>query len=162
MSNDVVQEMIDQWSDERPDLETESLGVVVRVMHLAKAFVRQGSAALEPLGLELFEYDVLSALRRQGEPYALAASQLATQGELSTGAMTNRIDKLERRGLVQRVADKSDRRAVIVRLTRKGLGQIEKAIEVRMQAADDSLSALSKTEIHDLSLSLGKLARPTY
>jgi len=102
MSNDLVQEMIEQWSDERPDLETES-------------------------------------------------------GELSTGAMTNRIDKLERRGLVKRVADKSDRRAVIVRLTRRGLGQIEKAIDVRMQAASDSLGALSKSEIHNLSLSLGKL-----
>ncbi len=157
MSNDIVDGIIEQWSEERPELETESLGVVVRVMHLAKSFLRQGTQALEPLGLELFEYDVLSALRRQGAPYALAASQLAAQAGLSTGAMTNRIDKLESRGLVERRADEDDRRSVIVSLTRKGLRKIESAIQARLEAADESLRSLSKAEIRNLSASLRKL-----
>lgn len=157
MSNDLVDEIIEQWSEERPELETGSLGVVVRIMHLAKGFTRQGSAALEPLGLELFEYDVLSALRRQGEPYALPASKIAAQAELSTGAMTNRIDKLELRGLVTRESDTTDRRSVIVSLTSDGLELIESAIQARLKAADESLEPLKKSEVRGLAATLRKL-----
>jgi hypothetical protein len=77
MKRDVVDDILDQWGEERPELDTSSLGVIVRVMSLNRAFLRQAAKALEPLGLELFEYDVLSALRRQGRPYALLASRLA-------------------------------------------------------------------------------------
>ncbi len=77
MKKDAVDDILEQWSEERPELDTASLGVVIRVMSLYRAFVRQATGALEPLGLELFEYDVLSALRRQGKPYALPATRLA-------------------------------------------------------------------------------------
>ena len=97
---DAVDEILEQWSEERPELDPDSLGVVIRVMSLYREFHRQATAALKPLGLELFEYDVLSALRRQGKPFELAATALARETGLSTGAMTNRIDKLEGRGLV--------------------------------------------------------------
>jgi len=157
MKRDVVDDILDQWTEERPELETSSLGVVVRVMSLNRAFLRQAAEALEPLDLEVFEYDVLSALRRQGRPYALPATGLAAETGLSSGAMTNRIDKLEARRLVRRRPDKSDRRAVIVSLTPEGRRAIDDAIQARLDAADESLQGLSTKERNDLSALLRKV-----
>jgi DNA-binding MarR family transcriptional regulator len=157
MKRDVVDDILDQWSEERPELDTSSLGVVVRIMSLNKAFLRQAAEALEPSDLEVFEYDALSALRRQGRPYALPATGLAAETGLSSGAMTNRIDKLEARGLVRRRADKSDRRAVIVSLTPEGRRAIDDAIQARLDAADDSLQGISSKERNDLAALLRKV-----
>jgi len=151
MEKDAVDDILDQWSEERPELNTAALGVVIRVMTLNRTFAREAARALEPLGLELFEYDVLSALRRHGEPFALAATGLARETDLSTGAMTNRIDRLEERGLVEREADKSDRRSVIVRLTRSGRQAIDDAIQVRLDAARAGLADLKKGERKQLA-----------
>ena len=157
MNKDVVDDILDQWSDERPELDTASLGVVVRIMSLNRAFLRQAAEALEPLDLELFEYDVLSALRRQGSPFALPATGLAAETGLSSGAMTNRIDKLEARGLVRRRSDKSDRRAVIVSLTAAGRRAIDRAIQARLDAADRSLQGISAKERNELAALLRKV-----
>jgi DNA-binding MarR family transcriptional regulator len=157
MKKDAIDDILDQWSEERPELETAALGVVIRVMALYRSFSREAARALEPLGLELFEYDVLSALRRQGKPFALPATGLAIETGLSTGAMTNRIDRLEERGLVQRRADKNDRRSVIVRLTAKGRKAIDAAIQHRLDAARESLQDLSKSERKRLADLLRKI-----
>ena len=146
MPKDAVDDILDQWSEERPELDTDPLGVVIRVLSLNRRFAREAADALEPLGLELYEYDVLSALRRQGAPYELAASGLASETELSTGAMTNRVDRLEQRGLVERRADEIDRRSVIVKLTRSGRRAIDDALSHRLDAAEDTLADLSKAE----------------
>jgi DNA-binding MarR family transcriptional regulator len=130
-------------------------------MSLQRAFQRQATEALQPLDLELFEYDVLSALRRQGRPYALAASALAKATGLSTGAMTNRIDRLEDRGFVQRSDDESDRRAVIVSLTEAGIRAIDAAIQLRLDSADKSLRGISPAEMHQLAALLRKVRRTT-
>lgn len=157
MKTDAVDDILEQWSEERPELETESLGVVIRIMSLSRAFLRQATEALAPLNLELFEYDVLSALRRQGRPYGLPATGLAKETGLSSGAMTNRIDRLEERGLVGRKPHKSDRRAVIVSLTAQGKRAIDDAIRLRLDAADESLQGLSDREIGDLASLLRKV-----
>ena len=157
MRKDAVDDILDQWSEERPDLATGSLGVVIRIMSLNRAFLRQAAEALEPLDLELFEYDVLSALRRQGRPFALPATGLAAETGLSSGAMTNRIDKLEARGLVRRRPDKSDRRGVIVSLTQDGRRAIDDAIQARLDAADHSLQGLSSNERNQLAALLRKV-----
>ena len=157
MKTDSVDGLLNQWSEERPELETDSLGVVIRITSLSRAFLRQATDALTPLDLELFEYDVLSALRRQGRPYALPATGLAKETGLSSGAMTNRIDKLESRGFVTRKADKSDRRAVIVSLTSQGKKEIDTAIQVRIDTADESLEGLSDRERSDLAALLRKV-----
>jgi DNA-binding MarR family transcriptional regulator len=159
MKTDAVDDILEQWSEERPELETDSLGVVIRITSLSRAFLRRAAEALEPLDLELFEYDVLSALRRQGRPYALPATGLAKETGLSSGAMTNRIDKLESRGLVTRKADKSDRRAVIVSLTAKGKRAIDDAIQLRLDAADDSLQGLTRRERSALAALLRKVGK---
>ncbi len=143
MNKDAVDDILEQWTGERPELDTASLGVVIRIMSLHKEFLRQATLALEELDLELYEYDVLSALRRQGKPYALAATSLARETGLSTGAMTNRVDKLEARGLVERRPDENDRRGVFVLLTGRGRRKIDAAIQFRLDAADESLAAMS-------------------
>jgi DNA-binding MarR family transcriptional regulator len=157
MNKDAVDEILEQWSAERPELDPASLGVVIRVMSLYREFHRQATAALKPFGLELFEYDVLSALRRQGKPFELAATALARETGLSTGAMTNRIDKLEARGLVARKAAKSDRRSVVVSLSVDGRRLIDKAIQSRLEAADDSLRGINQAERRRLADLLRKV-----
>lgn len=157
MKRDAVDDILEQWSEERPELDTASLGVVIRVMSLYRAFVRQATEALEPLGLELFEYDALSALRRQGKPYALPATRLATATGLSSGAMTNRVDRLEKRGLVRRRRDKNDRRGVVVSLTASGRRVIDKAIQRRLDAADESLRSINSRERRELADLLRKV-----
>jgi DNA-binding MarR family transcriptional regulator len=151
MQKDSADDVLEQWSEERPELDTAALGVVIRVMNLARSFSRDAARALEPLGLELFEYDALSALRRQGGPFSLPATELARETDLSTGAMTNRIDRLEERGFVKRQPDKNDRRSVIVRLTPSGKRTIDEAIRVRLNAADAGLQDLSKRERRQLA-----------
>jgi DNA-binding MarR family transcriptional regulator len=151
MDKDAVDDILYQWSSERPELDTAALGVVIRVMTLNRRFAREAARALEALGLELFEYDVLSALRRQGQPFALPATVLARETDLSAGAMTNRIDRLEERGLVERQMDAADRRSVIVRLTRQGKKVIDDAIRVRLEAARESLRQLDTGELERLA-----------
>ena len=151
MNKDTIDDILDQWSIERPELDTAALGVVIRVMTLNRRFARDAAHALDALGLELFEYDVLSALRRQGKPFALPATALARETDLSAGAMTNRIDRLEERGLVKRKPDATDRRSVIVRLTRKGLEVIDEAIHVRLDVARESLAELGKADLNRLA-----------
>ena len=151
MQNDAFDDILSQWSKERPELDTAPLGVVIRVMALYRSFLREATRALEPLGLELWEYDVLSALRRQGRPFALPATGLARETGLSAGAMTNRIDRLAERGLVQRHPDYNDRRSVIVRLTRKGREIIDEAIQYRLEAASESLRDLEPRQLKQLA-----------
>ena len=157
MTKDAFDEILDQWSAERPELDTASLGVVIRIMGLYRRFLRDATLALEPLGLELWEYDVLSALRRQGRPFMLSATRLARQTDLSSGAMTNRIDRLEERGLVRRSQDEEDRRGVNVSLTAQGIREINHAIEYRLNAAVRSLAALSEQEQQQLAGLLRKV-----
>jgi DNA-binding MarR family transcriptional regulator len=162
MEKDAIDEILDQWSEQRPDLETASLGVVIRVMTLYRSFSRQATRALEPVELELWEYDVLSALRRQGQPYTLPATRLARETGLSSGAMTNRIDRLELRELVLRKPDSKDRRGVNVSLTAQGRKLIDRAIQYRLDSARDSLQALTAKQQRELAslLRIAVLAAP--
>ena len=107
---DQVDELLQDWNAERPELDYSALGVVVRIQLLGKLLQRSAEAALRPLQLKLWEYDVLSALRRKGRPYEQPATELARLTMLTTGAMTTRIDRLEEKGLVTRTTDPNDRR----------------------------------------------------
>ena len=102
---DPVDQQLKQWRQERPDLDTSGLAIINRISILSKLISSRTRKALQPLNLELWEFEVLSALRRQGDPYELAPSVLAKMSMLTTGAMTNRIDRLEERNLVERKPD---------------------------------------------------------
>src|SRR6056297_3022803 len=98
MSKDSIDELQGDWSEQRPDLDSGPMGVVLRIHMIARLLGDEVAQRLQAFGLQWWQYDVLSALRRQGKPYTLAASELADSGMLTSGAMTNRIDRLETSG----------------------------------------------------------------
>lgn len=155
--DDQVDKLLIQWTHERPELDWSGLSVVVRILFLSKVFRQSAEQALAPLRLKLWEYDVLSALRRQGPPFQMPATALARASMLTTGAMTNRIDRLEERGLVIREMEPSDRRGVNVRLTSRGRDLIDAAIEARLTAASAQLQVLSMAERRAVSDGLRKV-----
>lgn len=157
MQSDAIDAILQQWADERPDLDTSALGVVARVMALYKPLLRRATQSLGAMELELWEYDVLSALRRQGRPYALPATGLARSTGLSTGAMTNRIDNLESRGFVRRKPNPDDRRGVTVCLTAAGRRIVDQAISLRLASAEESLRGLRPAEQERLAALLRKV-----
>ncbi|MDF1751603.1 MAG: MarR family transcriptional regulator [Verrucomicrobiales bacterium] len=151
MKRDRIDLVLDDWTEERPDLSTEALGIVLRIQALEKIFAESVEDSLEDLDLEWFEYDVLAALRRQGKPYRMTASEIAETVRLSTGAMTNRVDGLEEKGLVIRSNDPADRRRVVVSLTSRGKQLVDKASETRFKAADRALDCLTEQQLTRLN-----------
>jgi DNA-binding MarR family transcriptional regulator len=125
---DEVDRLVEAWRRERPDLDVTPLEVLSRVSRLARHLDRARRSAFGRHQLEAWEFDVLSALRRAGEPYQLSPGQLLTQTLVTSGTMTNRIDRLAARGLVQRLPDPEDRRGVLVRLTDEGRAQVDDAL----------------------------------
>ena len=143
---DTVDKLLSQWRSERPDLDVSALGIATRIEMLAKLLRRGTAASLAIVGLKPWEYDVLSALRRQGRPFELAASELARESLLTAGAMTTRIDHLESQDLVKRSPDPNDRRGVRVRLTRKGKTAIDRAIEARLKSAESAVECMNSRQ----------------
>ncbi len=117
---DEVDRLVAAWSRERPDLDVSPLEVLSRVTRLARHLDRMRRATFAEHGLDVWEFDVLAALRRAGSPYVLSPGRLVTSTMVTSGTMTNRIDRLAARGLVERLPDPSDRRGVHVRLTPAG------------------------------------------
>lgn len=148
---DVIDALQSDWSQQRPDLDSEPMGVILRIQALAKMLGDQTAMRLQAFDLQWWQYDVLSALRRQGKPFVMAATELADTTMLTSGAMTNRIDRLESEGLVRRLKDDNDRRRVLVQLTRKGLKLIEDAAEARFDVAMDALVGLSESQRESLN-----------
>lgn len=143
---DIVDELLFQWREERPDLDVSALGIAIRIEMLAKKLNRHTSNSLATVGLKNWEYDVLSALRRQGQPYQLPSTELARNSLLSAGAMTTRIDQLEEKKLVKRRPDPADRRGVLVELSGKGVKIVDQAIETRLDAADEAITSLNSAQ----------------
>jgi len=154
---DVVDDLLAGWAGQRPELDCSALGVVVRIQLLGKLLGEGAEEALAEFGLKLWEYDVLSALRRQGAPFELLGSDLARESMLTSGTVTTRIDGLEKRGLVERRRDAKDRRAVRIRLTKAGLQTIDEAISARLARAEQQLGVLPRKERQALSSTLRKV-----
>lgn len=126
----------------------------MRIQLLAKLLTDKAEQALKEHDLKLWEYDVLSALRRQGSPPELSASELARASMLTSGTITTRIDGLEKRRLVRRRPDPGDRRAILVRLTARGLAKIDDAVAARVAAAEAQLLLLNENQRQQLSSAL--------
>ena len=114
---DEVDEIVDAWRRERADLDLAPVEVFSRIGRLARLLDKARREAFTAHGIETWEFDVLSALRRAGKPYQLTPGALLRQTMVTSGTMTNRVDRLTDRGLVERSPDPSDRRGVLVRLT---------------------------------------------
>ena len=157
MENDRIDGVLADWSGERPDLQTDALGIVLRIQTLAKTLAEQVSEQLQEFELEWWEYDALSVLRRQGRPFRMPATEIAESATISPGAMTNRIDRLENRKLVTRVEDPADRRRVLVQLSRSGRSLVDRATEARFASADAAIKDLPVTQQKQLDRSLRRL-----
>ena len=151
MKRDFVDQLLQEWAQERPKLNVASLGVVVRIQRLAKLLQQHTTVALRKHDLKHWEYDVLSVLRRQGDPFEMAATDIADSALLTSGAMTTRIDGLEKRGLVRRRRNKSNRRSVLVRLTPKGTKIVDAAINSRLDDANKALAGLPSKDRRNLA-----------
>ena len=145
------------WLQDIPNLDLEVEGIVDRMSGLARRFKRMHHDTLAEHGLSYEEWDVLGILRRAGPPFRRSAGELAERSELSSGAMTNRLDRLEKAGLVKRLPDPNDRRGVVVEITKAGQkAWVESA---GAEAAQEALiaAALSKREKKELNSLLRRL-----
>jgi DNA-binding MarR family transcriptional regulator len=157
---DEVDRLVEAWQNERPDLDVSPLEVLSRVTRLARHLDRARRTAFAKRELEVWEFDVLAALRRAGEPYQLSPGQLLTQTLVTSGTMTNRIDRLEGRGLVQRLPDPHDRRGVLVRLTAAGRTSVDEAFDDLLDRERELLAALPEADRSTLADLLRRLVRP--
>ena len=123
-----MDELLAAWQRERPELDTAPLAVLSRVSRLARHLDRARRAVFAEHGLEAFEFDVLAALRRAGRPYELSPGRLLVETLVASGTMTNRLDRLEQRGMVRRRPDPDDGRGIRVRLTARGRARVDAAI----------------------------------
>lgn len=146
-----------QWRQERPDLDTSSIAIFGRIDRLSKVTHAEGKKWLETLGISSWEYEVLATLRRSGPEYQLAPRQLSDALLVSGSALTNRLDHLERAGLVQRQPDPADRRGLRIKLTRKGQEQADGLVEAYLMRENELLEPLTARERRSLGGLLRKL-----
>ena len=154
---DLVDEILDQWQRERPDLDCKPMAVFGRLNRLDRVSNAAIEARLGEHGLSRGEFDVLAMLRRRGEPYTLAPTALARWMMLSSAAMTNRVDRLEAAGLVERRPDPGDRRGVLVALTPDGKRVVDAAVADHVENERRLLEPLTAEEQQTLNALLRKL-----
>jgi DNA-binding MarR family transcriptional regulator len=150
-ARDEVDGLVAAWESERPELDTEPLQVLSRVSRLARHLDRARRAAFAAHGLAAWEFDVLSALRRQGDPYQLSPGALLHATLVTSGTMTNRIDQLEKAGLVRRSADPLDRRGVLVSLTARGRAVADAALDGLLARERELLTGLAPAQRRELA-----------
>lgn len=153
---DPVEPLLAAWRAARPDLDPAPLGVIGRVLVLARRLERQVDAALAPHALTLGQFDILATLRRHAPDGGLTPKALLRSVVLSSGGMTSRLDRLEDAGFITRSADPDDRRGVVVHLTAKGRNVIDAATATRFADAEAALAPLSAAERKQLTSLLRK------
>jgi DNA-binding MarR family transcriptional regulator len=157
---DEVDRLVAAWRTERPDLDTEPLHVLSRVSRLARHLDRARRAVFSAHDMESWEFDVLTALRRAGPPYQLSPGRLLRATLVTSGTMTNRIDRLEGNGLVERHPDPQDKRGVLVRLTDAGRTHVDAAFDDLLGREHELLASLSHSDQSSLAGLLRSLLVP--
>lgn len=156
-ATDAIDAIVGQWRRERPELDPSAKQVTGRVVRLASLFQDAYAAAFAPLGVNGGDYGVLVALRRSGAPYELTPTGLARQRMMTSGGMTAAIDRLERKGLVARLPNPSDRRGSLVKLTGDGLRIVDRAMELHAEVEHGLVAGLGASERRQLERLLRKL-----
>ncbi|TIC84485.1 MarR family transcriptional regulator [Nocardioides sp. GY 10127] len=150
---DEVDELSEAWARERPDLDLAPVAVFSRISRLARHLDLARREAFSAEGIEAWEFDVLAALRRAGGAYELSPGRLIRETLVTSGTMTNRVDRLAAQGFVERHPDPADRRGVLVRLTPEGRTVVDRAFTRLIDAERTLLAALSddrRDELGDL------------
>ncbi|WP_019612746.1 MarR family winged helix-turn-helix transcriptional regulator [Psychromonas ossibalaenae] len=143
---DGLERVTAQWAKEKPHLDTSAMQLIGRVMRLNKHFESKIALCHKSYDLKLGEFDVLATLLRSGNDYYLTPSQLISSMMLTSGAMTNRLDKLEAKGLIIRVHNKQDRRSISVALSEAGIKLTNEVIEQHVKVQQELVSSLSETD----------------
>jgi DNA-binding MarR family transcriptional regulator len=154
---DAVDKEIRIWAGQLPDLDLLTEGIVSRIWHLSKRLKRSSDEAFAEVGLDHGQWKVLSALRTAGPPFQRSAGALAKLLDLTSGAMTSRLDRMETAGLVRRLPDPDDRRGVKIEITDRGSELWEHAVEVMAAKEQLVAGALSDREKAQLNTLLKRL-----
>jgi len=156
---DRVDRILAQWGEHRADLDFTGAALTLRLVLLGKFVEQHAAATFAPFGLQTWEFDVLAALRREGPPFALIAGDLARNVLLTCSGMSHRLNRLEDRGLVERVTEAGDRRRVLVRLTESGRTLTDRVLTQRTCAVTELLECLEDGERRTLESLLRRLQR---
>jgi DNA-binding MarR family transcriptional regulator len=148
---DEVDRLVDAWRRERADLDLAPMEVLSRVSRLSHHLDRARRQAFTEHALETWEFDVLAALRRAGAPYELSPGRLLRETLVTSGTMTNRVDRLVARGFVERLPDPRDRRGVLVRLTDAGRATVDNALSALLDRERELLGGLDPAEQKQLA-----------
>jgi DNA-binding MarR family transcriptional regulator len=159
-TRDEVDDLVAAWQAQRTDLDVQPLQVLSRVSRLARHLDRARRTAFAGHGLEPWEFDVLAALRRQGPPYELSPGALLRTTLVTSGTMTNRVDRLEEAGLVRRRPDPEDKRGVLVTITPAGQARVDAALADLLEAEQALLAPLPEASRQALAGLLRRLLAP--
>ena len=154
---DPIDELVQGWESTRPDLAFQPMELFARCNRFVMLSIRELEATLIDHGLSIGEFDVLSALRRSGEPFTLRPSELADQVMVTRAGITSRIDKLEQSGFVERLRDPSDRRSEPIALTTDGRRRIDRALVSYLANQTQLFAALDPTQLRQLNALLRRL-----
>ncbi|MDF3320053.1 MarR family transcriptional regulator [Rhodococcus sp. C3V] len=150
IGEDGVDRIEKAWARERPDMDVSSVGIVTRIWRIARHLERERVERLTELGTDRVTLDVLAMLRRAGKPYRMTAGRLSEAALITPGGISNRLDKLERSGLIKRGFHPKDRRRVDVQLTKKGVQLVDEVVSEVMDYDTRLLEALNDGDQADL------------
>ncbi|MGJ8546964.1 MAG: MarR family winged helix-turn-helix transcriptional regulator [Sulfitobacter sp.] len=139
---DQVDKILAQWRAERPDLDVSAMGVFGRIKRLSDHLGRALNEVFLRHGLNAANFDVLATLRRAGAPYALSPSELMEWTMVTSGTMTNRLDRLEAAGLIERRSNPRDGRGSLVALSPAGLALVDVVVSDHVANQQRLLEAL--------------------
>ncbi|KAA9146306.1 MarR family winged helix-turn-helix transcriptional regulator [Microbacterium lushaniae] len=159
--DDEVDLLIDAWSRRLPEVDLTPLDVMSRLRRASHRLNRLRAAAFASAGLSAWEFDVLAALRRAEEPHEMNPAQLIEATMIGSAAMTNRLEKLTARGLIERRPNEQDRRSILVRLTPEGAGRVDAAMTELVRREAEELRGLSRADQAALARILRSLVDPT-
>jgi len=148
--------ILEQWGRERPDLDVRSMGLTGRLKQIGKILGREMDDVFAEPGLSLPSFDVLATLLRSGPPYQVAPGDLIANTMVTSGTRTNRIDQLEKAGLVERLPNPEDGRGFLIALTTSGKKLIDKAVKDHVANLDRLTAGLSENEFNRLNRLLEK------
>jgi DNA-binding MarR family transcriptional regulator len=157
MARDAVDVIVEQWARARPDLDPSPMSVLGRLSRVTRIAERELKALFSEFGLERGEFDVLATLRRSGSPGGLTAGALARSSMVTSGAVTNRLDRLVAKGYVTRELDPANRRTVVVTLTSTGRDLIDRAVAAHLDNERRLLAALDQDQRQNLAATLRAL-----
>jgi DNA-binding MarR family transcriptional regulator len=156
-AEDDVDRIVAQWARERPDLQTEAMAVFGRIYRIARLVGDQQEAVYSGFGINRGDFDVLATLRRAGAPFCLSPKELTRFLMLTSGGMTGRLDRLEKRGLVARSPDPADRRGLTITLTDAGRDLVDQAVGAGLDAQRRVLEHMPEGDRSTLAGLLRKL-----